>query len=210
MKIVIFGASGKTGLLLTKQALAAGHEVIAFVRRSESIKQENENLKVVVGQLNDAAKIKSTITGSDVCVSTLGGNSLTKHATEFMEGIQNIIKAMEEEKVKRFIYMSSIGAGNSRALMAQPVRFFIADLMLRIPLADHTVNEQCIAQSTLNWTVVRPGGLTDGPLKTDIKHGSENVMIKGSPSISRASVAAFILRQIEDEIYTNKAVWVYE
>ena len=209
MKIVIFGA-GKTGSLLAEQALAAGHEVIAYVRRPESVKTENKNLKVVVGQLSDTTKIKSAITGADVCVSTLGGNSLSKHATEFMEGIQNIIKAMEEKKVKRFIYMSSIGAGDSRELMAQPVRFLIADVMLRIPLADHTSNEKRIAQSSLNWTVVRPGGLTDGPLKTDIKHGSEKVKLKGSPSISRAGVAAFILKQINNETYMNKGVWVYE
>ena len=210
MKIVIFGASGKTGSLLAEQALAAGHEVIAYVRRPESVKPENKNMKVVVGQLSDTTKIKSAIAGADVCVSTLGGNSLSKHATEFMEGIQNIIKAMEEEKVKRFIYMSSIGAGDSRELMAQPVRFLIADVMLRIPLADHTSNEKRIAQSSLNWTVVRPGGLTDGPLKADIKHGSEKVKLKGSPSISRASVATFILKQINNETYRNKGVWVYE
>lgn len=210
MKIVIFGASGKTGSLLVNQALTSGHEVTAYVRRPESVKAENKNLKVVVGQLSDAAKIKSAIAGANVCVSTLGGNSLSKHATEFMEGIQHIIKAMEDEKVKRLIYMSSIGAGNSRELMAQPVRFFIADVMLRIPLADHTINENRIAKSSLNWTVIRPGGLTDGPMKTDIKHGTEKVMLKGNPTISRASAAAFILKEITNETYRNKAVWLYE
>lgn len=210
MKIVIFGASGKTGSIVTEQAIAAGHEVTAYIRRPESVQSVNKNLKIVVGQLSDAAGIKSAIAGADVCISTLGGNSLSKHATEFMEGIQHIINAMEEKKVKRFIYLSSLGAGDSRVLMAQPVRFFIADLLLRIPLADHTLNEQRIAQSSLNWTFIRPGGLTDGPLKTNIKHGTEKVMIKGSPSISRSSVAAFILKQISDYTYMNKGVWLYE
>ena len=210
MKLVLFGASGKTGTLLIQQALTAGHEVTAYVRRPESITLENKNLKVVVGELSDTNKITSAIAGTDACISTLGGNSLKNHATEFMTGIQHIIAAMEKEKVSRFIYMSSVGAGESKYLMAQPVRFLIVNLMLRIPLADHTVNEQRIASSKLNWTIVRPGGLTDEPATAEIKHGSDKVMIKGNPSISRANVASFILKQLTDTTYTNKAVWLYE
>ncbi len=58
MKLVIFGAGGKTGTLVTQQALDAGYEVVAYVRRPDSVTLEHENLKVVVGELNDRAKIK--------------------------------------------------------------------------------------------------------------------------------------------------------
>lgn len=116
---------------------------------------------------------------------------------------------MEEVGVKRLICMSSIGAGESRYLMAWPARFLIADVLLRIPLADHTLNETFIAQSLLDWTIVRPGGLTVGPLTPAVKHGVEKTIIKGSPSISRASVAAFILAQIADKKYIKRAAWLY-
>ena len=106
--------------------------------------------------------------------------------------------------------MSSIGAGESRYLMAWPARFLIADVLLRIPLADHTLNETFIAQSLLDWwTIVRPGGLTVGPLTPAVKHGVEKTIIKGSPSISRASVATFILAQIADKKYIKRAAWLY-
>ena len=209
MKLVIFGAGGKTGMLLAQQALSVGHEVIAYVRRPESVTLAHENLKVEVGELSDKIRMKSAIAGADVCISTLGGKSLTKHATEFTQGIRNIVEVMETVGVKRLIYMSSIGAGESRYLMAQPARFVIVDVMLRIPLSDHTLNEKHIAQSTLDWTVVRPGGLTDGPSTSVVKHGVEKVTIKGSPSISRTSVASFILTQITDKTYIDKAVWLY-
>ncbi len=91
MKLVIFGAGGKTGMLLTQQALSVDHEVVAYVRRPESVTLAHENLKVVVGELSDKAKIKVTIAGADVCISTLGGKSLTKHATEFTQGIRTIV-----------------------------------------------------------------------------------------------------------------------
>ena len=81
---------------------------------------------------------------------------------------------MEEEKVKRFIYLSSFGAGDSRKYMPQPIRFIIADVMLRVPLADHNTNESRITKSQLKWTIIRPGGLTNGAKTDNLKHGSEN------------------------------------
>lgn len=210
MKVVVFGASGKTGRLVIEGALASGHEVIAYVRNEESIKSVHPKLKVFVGQLNEKDKLKSVITGSDGCISTLGGASLTKHGFEVMEGIDNIVSIMEEVKVKRFIYLSSIGAGNSRKYMPQPVRFFIADLMLRVPLADHTKNENRIIYSQLEWTIIRPGGLTDGGKSDNLKHGFDNIKMKGNQSISRSNVSAFMLDQLTKGKYLNKCVWLFE
>ena len=210
MKIVVFGASGKTGSLLVDEALTSGHYVVAYVRKPESVKSDHPNLKVVAGYLNEKDKLKSVISGSDVCISTLGGASLTKHSREIIEGIDNIVTIMEEEKVKRFIYLSSVGAGDSRKYMPQPFRFLIADVMLHVPLADHNTNESHITKSQLNWTIVRPGGLTNGAKTDNLKHGCEMTKIKGSISISRANVAAFLLDQVSNNDYSNKSVWLYE
>jgi len=94
--------------------------------------------------------------------------------------------------------------------MPQPIRFFIADLMLRVALADHNVNENRITQSQLEWTIIRPGGLTDGAKSDNLKHGSENTKLKGNISISRSNVATFILNQLTNSKYVNKSVWIYE
>lgn len=210
MKIVVFGASGKTGSLLVTEALASGFEVIAYVRRKESITAEHPNLKIIEGQLNDKEKLQYAISGSDACISTLGGSSLTKHSIEIIQGIDNIVTLMEAEKVKRFVYLSSLGAGNSRNYMPQPIRFLIADLMLRVPLADHNANESRIAQSKLDWTVIRPGGLTNGPKTGNLKHGFESMKLKGSGNISRSNVAAFMLDQLSCSDYVHKSVWIHE
>ena len=210
MKIVIFGASGKTGSLLVNEALTSGHVVIAYVRKPESIKSEHPNLKVVAGYLNEKEKLKSVISGSDACISTLGGASLVKHSPEIIEGIDNIVSIMEEEKVMRFIYLSSFGAGDSRKYMPQPIRFIIADIMLLVPLADHNTNESRITKSQLNWTIVRPGGLTNGAKTENLKHGCEMTKIKVNFSISRSNVAAFLLNQVTGNEYVNKSVWLHE
>jgi putative NADH-flavin reductase len=210
MRIVIFGANGKTGTLIVNNALESGHQVTAYVRRENSLAIEHPNLKIVTGSLNDPEKLNAAITGADACISALGGSSLTKHAPEIIAGIDRIVTIMEQEHVNRFIYLSSIGVGESRYYLPQPIRFFIADVMLRVPFADHNINEQRMMKSKLQWTSVRPGGLTDGPLTRDLKHGSEKTILKGSPKISRANVAAFMLKQLADKTYIDKGVWLYE
>ncbi len=210
MKIVVFGASGKTGSLLVGQALKAGHEVIAYVRRPGSVTSESPKLKVIVGSLSDIVALKNAITGADACLSTLGGGSLTKSNPEVLEGISTIVDTMEEAAVQRFVYLSSIGTGESRYYMPQPIRFLIVNVMLRVPLADHNINEKRIAASKLKWTVVRPGGLTDGPLTDNLKHGSEKIKLTGNSGISRANVAAFMLAQLTDKTYLNNYVWLHE
>jgi hypothetical protein len=94
--------------------------------------------------------------------------------------------------------------------MPQPIRFIIADIMLHVPLADHNTNENRITKSQLNWTIVRPGGLTNGAKTDHIKHGYGETKIKGSLSISRSNVAAFLFSQVTSKDYANKSVWLHE
>ena len=210
MKIVIFGASGKTGALLLGQALDNGHLVTAYVRREGSVVQKHPNLKIVTGSLNDVTKLEEAISGSDACFSTLGGGSLTKHSPELVAGIDRIVTLMEKQGVKRLVYLSSIGAGESRYFMGSVIRFLVTDVFLRVPLADHNANEQRIAKSKLQWTIVRPGGLTDGPKTGNLKSGNGKTILKGSPKISRANVASFMLEQLEEKANINKGVWLFE
>lgn len=210
MLITIFGASGKTGQLLVQQALEQGHKVRAWVRRENALSIQHPNLKVLLGNLNNEAKIREAIAGADACISCLGGSSVTKHAPAIVEGIKLIVRIMSEEKVGRIVYLSSIGVGESRYYMAQPIRFLIVDLLLRVPFADHDLNEKTLKNSQLNWTIVRPGGLTNGPLKAELQAGFHKILLKGNPTISRASVASFMLNQLSDHRYEKQAVWLYE
>ncbi len=210
MIIVIFGASGKTGSLLVDYALSKGYHVIAYIRKASAIRQSHPNLTIVVGNLDDKEKLKEAITGSDACISTLGGKSLTKHATKIISGIDNIISTMEQEGVSRMIYLSSLGAGESRTYMPLLIRIFIADIIMRIPLSDHNTNEIRIAKSKLQWTVVRPGELNDNLISEILNHGSEKTKIKGSPTTSRATVVSFMLQQLTEKQYINKSVWLHE
>jgi len=208
MNITIFGASGRTGQQLVSQALDRGHQVTAYVRRPEALTIQHPGLRVITGTLDEPDKLMEAISGAEACLSALGGNSLRKRSTEFTTGMDRIVALTEQEGVPRLIYLSSVGAGESRSYLPQPFRFLIVDVMLRVPLADHHTNEQRIAKSRLNWTVVRPGGLGDGLKTGNIDHGCEKTVFKSNTSISRADVATFMLDQLTETTYVNKAVWL--
>jgi putative NADH-flavin reductase len=210
MKIVVFGATGKTGSCLVEQALDKGHTVVAYIRSASNALPQHTGLKIVVGKLNDSDKLKEAIAGAEVCFSTLGGNSLTKRSPELVAGFKRIVTIAQQEGVMRFIYLSSIGAGESRNFMSSVPRFIVTDVLLRVPLADHNANEQTLQASKLEWTIVRPGSLTNGPKTERWQHGSEKISIKGNPKISRANVACFMLEQAEKIQNIQKSVWLYE
>jgi putative NADH-flavin reductase len=210
MELVIFGASGQTGRLLVEQALDLGHQVTAYVRRAGAISLQHPKLRVITGQLNDTSKLLEAITGADVCFSTLGGGSLSKRSQEFTQGIDGIVTVMEEEGVNRFIYLSSLGAGESRYFMGPFVRFIITGLLLRIPLADHSANEERLAKSNLLWTIVRPGSLTTGVKTGKSKYGDDFIKLTGNPKVSRADVASFMLDLAGSRNYIKKGVWLFD
>jgi putative NADH-flavin reductase len=210
MKITVFGASGKTGLEVVKKALSQGFWVSAYVRRENALALQDPNLDIIVGNLDEKEKISELIKGSEACISTLGGSSLKKPAPEVRNGIALILDIMKEQKVARFIYLSSLGAGESRYYMGRIARFLVADLFLKVPIADHNINEDQIKNSDLDWTILRPGGLSNEAEGGEIKSGSSKIIFKGNPKISRANVAAFIIDELKESRYSKQAVWLYE
>lgn len=210
MKVVIFGANGRTGSLIVKMALEAGHQVVAYVRNAGSEFESHPNLHIAVGGLTEVLRMKDAMRGADACISALGGNSLTHRSPELTQGLRHIISVMEQAGVPRLFYLSSLGAGDSKYLIPQPIRFFIVNMFLRIPLADHNLNEQYIMKSAVKWTLFRPGGLTDKLHEAQLNFGNENVIIKGNTSISRSNVAKFMVDQLTNDSFINKAVWLYE
>jgi nucleoside-diphosphate-sugar epimerase len=210
MKITVFGASGKSGQQLVEKALDMGFQVLAYVRRENSINIQHANLKILAGNLSDANKLEEAIKGADACISTLGGSSLRKHVVEVTNGIDRIVIQMEKLSVNRIMYLSSFGVGDSQQYLSPFIRFLLVKLILRIPIADHSTNEQRIQRSNLKWTIFRPGRLSNDPLSEDLKFGCNKPTTNGSPKISRASLAVFMLNQIADDTYVRKALWVNE
>lgn len=201
MNLLIFGATGETGRELVNQALAQGNAATAFVRDPGKLDIKHPNLKVIEGDVTDTATVERAVQGQDVVFSTLGSRSLKKNPT-LTKGVDTIVRAMEKQGVQRFVYQSSLGVGNSREHLDFLVRYIIIPLVLRNAIADHTAKEKIVQQSSLDWVIVRPAGLTNGLHTDNYRHGES---IHYGAKISRADVADFMLKQATDTTYLHKA-----
>ena len=204
MNIAVFGATGKTGFEIVKQALEQDHKVTAFVRDPARLAVENENLTFVTGDVFDAASVAQAIKGQDAVVCALGSSELTS-TTVRSDGTKNIIKAMEENQVKRLVIVSAMGVGESWDTLSAINKFFFATL-LKSSREDHEAQEAAVKESGLDWTIIRPSGLTDTPLTKTYSIG-ENILAKTS-KISRADVAHAILKDLMENKFLQKAVTI--
>lgn len=204
MKLLVFGSTGGTGRELLNQALDQGHSVTAYARDPARIGDlQQPNLKVVRGDVMDPVAVTSVVPGHETVFVTIGAGPVRTTLRE--EGTRNIIEAMQSAGVKRLICQSSLGVGDSRANLSWFTRYIIVGIYLRHAFADHERQEAVVGQSTLDWTIVRPPHLKDGPQMNVYRHGfpASDKQIKGW--ISRADVADFMLKQLVDDTYLHQA-----
>lgn len=205
MKLAVFGATGKTGLEVVRQALDAGHEVTAFARSPAKLRVEHEQLRVVQGDvLRDPAAIDEAVRGQDAVISTLGSGKGT--LTTFA---RNVIPAMERHDVRRIV--SLVGAGVPDAADQDSLgRTFMRTLMkvaARDVLADAEHHAELLRATGLEWTLVRPPRLTEGPQRGEYRHAPA-MKLGPKSTISRADLANFMLELATGGGYVRQAPMV--
>jgi putative NADH-flavin reductase len=196
MNVVVFGATGGTGRELVKQALGHAHTVRAFVRNPDRLKVIHHRLEVVQGDISDPKSVAAAVAGQHAVLSALGVND-RKPNTVLSDGVRSILSAMKKQKVRRLLFVSSLGVGDSKGRLGPVYNWFILPTLLKNIFADKETAEQVIRDSRLDWTIVRPGRLTDGRLTAKYRAGSGAATTRWSPSVSRADVADFMLHALE-------------
>jgi len=205
-RIIIFGATGGTGKELIKQALVNGNKVTAFARTPEKLELSYKNLKTIKGDVLKYDDVFNAVDKQDVVFCNLGMPASDK-STLRKDGTTNIVKAMNEKGIKRFICQTSLGFGDSKAVLPWHMKYLIVPFILKNAFKDHELQESVIVNSDLDWTIVRPGNMTNGKLTKIYKHGFEpNEKIK--LKVSRADVAHFMLSQIENNQNIHKKIGV--
>lgn len=199
-KIIIFGPTGTVGAHILQQALQAGHQITAFCRNKLNLKiTEHPNLTIVEGDVYNVEQTVNALNGQDIVIIALGSGKSRK-STVRSEGTKNIIAGMQQHHVNRLICQTTLGAGDSH----KNLNFFWKRIMfgwfLKQVFLDHELQEEYVKNSDLDWTIVRPGGFTDGARTGNYKHGFAPSDKTLKLKISRADVADFILKQtISDE-----------
>jgi uncharacterized protein YbjT (DUF2867 family) len=205
MRLLVFGASGKTGREVVRQALARGFIVTAFVRDTARLQLAHGNLRLVKGELSDPKAIAKAIAGHTGVISTLGVGTPLTHDPVVIDGIRTIARASEHASVERLVYMSFIGVHDSRDAAGFLLKR-LAATVLRQEVADHELKEAAVSDCFVDWTIVRPPKLTNGRLTAAYRVGEDIRARSPLPMMSRADVADFLLRQLSDAAFIRKVV----
>lgn len=199
-RVLIIGASKGIGLETMRQALEAGHLVRTFSRSEAAIGAANANLENVRGDALNSRDIAAALDGMDAVIQTLGVSSLgdlLRPVHLFSDATRILLGAMEAKVVKRLICVTGFGAGDSRSSISCLQRLPFQVVFGRA-YADKSEQERLIKDSSLEWTIVRPGVLTNGKRTRRYKILREASEWRNG-IISRSDVADFLVRQIDDQ-----------
>ena len=210
MKIVVFGANGQTGRLLTAQALAAGHSVRAFTRHPEAFPLHDESLQVIGGDALDLKSVDKAVAGQDAVLSALGGVFSRKPVTVQSIGTANVLEAMRHHGVRRLVCVSSsaisgVDDPNEGFFFRKIMQPLVVGVVGKGTYTDQRAMEALVVSSDLEWTIIRPSGLFRSAAVTGYKVAEEHISGRFT---SRADLADFMLQQLTDDTYLYKAVAV--
>lgn len=201
MRLTIIGGSHGTGALLAAAARDAGH-VVTAVSRSGSAP---EGVRPIAGSASDPDVARAAVDGADAVVVTVGGaRDRTRQRTEVTVAV---IEAMRQAGVRRLVVQSSLGAGDSKRQLPALLRPVVLAALAK-PLKDHNGQEAAVTASGLDWTIVRPSGLSTRP-----PTGVWRALASTAPgtlggSISRADLAAFLLATLGDDATIGAAIGI--
>jgi putative NADH-flavin reductase len=205
MKILVIGATRGIGFELMKQAAHQNHEVTVLARKPEELKSKiqkedfHEKINLIKGDILDREAVGKALENQDAVCSAIGIGITFKPVTVFSEGAKTLISAMQETAVKRLMVVTGVGAGDSKNHGGFLYDKIFNPIFLRTIYEDKNRQEQLVKASGLDWTIIRPAVLTDGP-----RTGKYRVLTDLSGvtagKIARADVADFII----DELKTNR------
>jgi putative NADH-flavin reductase len=205
-KLLIIGASRGIGLETVEATLQAGHSVRALARSARRIPVDHPKLEKMAGDALQMATVKRALTGADIVIQSLGISAgpeiIFKSTRLFSAATRVLVTAMEEAQVKRLICVTGFGAGDSRGYGGFLYNVAFHLLVGRI-YDDKDVQERMVRRSKLDWVIVRPVILTNGP-KTNAYRALVDPRDWTCGFISRADVADFIVKQIDDDTFLHK------
>lgn len=211
MRVLVIGATGKTGHEVVRQALAAGHEVTAFVRDPSRLQVRDPRLTVVRGDVRSEGDLKRALAGQDAVISTLGGRAKDAMASPLSGkprgGVMKmstaaLIEAAGEAGVHRVVMLSTFMlAANFRWGILKPFALYYKGMN-----DDKRAGEEALKKSPLDWTIVYATRLTDGERSGRGRLVPVTETVTPHSNISRSDAAAFLLAQLGDAAAVRKAI----
>lgn len=212
MKILLLGATGRTGKHVVDEALRQGHELGCLVRRPEAIHVQHPKLTIYKGSPEKLGDLEKVIEGCEVVISVLNISRksdfpwapLRTPETMLSDFMTNLIKLSQTHVIKRVIACSAWGVSETKRFLPPWFVWLINHSNVGFAYRDHERQEEILMKSLLPWTIVRPTGLTNSKRNQEVIESYNNVP-KPNFTIGRRSVAKYLIDAINNEALIRKA-----
>jgi putative NADH-flavin reductase len=201
MKILVLGATGATGQLIVRDATANGHHVVALVRAKA--RADLPGAEVIEGDVRDEGTLAGALNGCDAVISALGTGMGLREVDLLTVVTRALVAAMTRAGVRRLICISALGVGDSRNHGGFVFDRLFQPLLLGPAYKDKDRQEAAIRASSLDWVVVRPAMLTNGPPLGRIRAITDLAGVNGG-KIARAEVAQFVVEQLTTNTWLRR------
>ncbi len=203
MKVLLFGANGRTGRMVLNSALAQGHAVSVLVRHAKA--SFPDGVQVITGDALNAGDVQRAMQQQDAVVDCIGGTAPWKKQTLERDVMQNIVSAMKTSGTKLLLVVSAMGVGDSAKQSPGWYRYLMVPTFLRGSTADKTAMEAVVRNSSVDWVIARPPILKDGPATGEVR-----VLANGETghAITRQDLAEWLVQQLVRRTYQGQAVVV--
>lgn len=196
-KVIVFGATGKTGIQICKELELNNVTYSVFVRETSSDKITNQIIKIKKGDVLNEQEVNRAIENeeyTDVIIA-LGSKDL-KGSGIRSKGTQNIVKALIKSKCSASIHViSALGVGDSWNQLKWHGKL-ICNLLIKSTMNDHTEQENIVIENSNPYHIIRPVGLKDGESIGDVHIQNDGFL--PSNSIQRADVAKYLVKSLFD------------
>ena len=217
MQILILGATGRIGRILLTEALQLGYKVNVIVSHKGVLRVSSELLTVFEGTPLNKFTLTDAMRGCDAVLSTLNISRVSdfpwsklRTSKDFLSmSMKYVLEKADVLKQKRIIVVTAWGVAETRKYIPSWFRWLIDHSNIRYPYTDHERQEQLLQQSDINWTIVRPVGLTNSTKERKIQVTLNNDP-KPSLMISRTNVALFMLDVLKDDLYSRQCPVISE
>ena len=206
MKLLVLGATGGIGFEIVRQAVARHHSVTAFVRPPDRLSAFQGRIAFEQGDLLNTSELERAIQGNDAILSAFGPRVpvIKADANLLRDFASALTSAMGRTSVRRLVIVSTAFLFRDSIV---PPTHLVGRLFFPGVVADATAMERTIAESGLDWTIVRPPQLTDKPFSGRYRVREGQLPFFGF-HISRADVANHLIKAAEDCAYTGKVLGI--
>lgn len=207
IKIAVIGGTGKSGKYLVKQLINQGFHIKLLLRNPENFQISNQQVEIVKGNVTNYVTVHKLIEGCQAVISTLGLGIPASEPTIFNQSTVNIIKAMNELNVHRYIVTTGLNVDTPFDNKSQKTALGTDWMKKTFPVS--TANKQSeyeiLVASNVDWTVVRL------PLIEQTDETSQiSVSLQDCPGdkISATDLANFLIQQLSNEKYVKKSPFI--